>query len=77
MIYVKLQQMYYSDCSVLCVERDDADGHYDCDHDGNKMCLEGYRNTSTDCTECVTATGCCKKSLIAIFHDTQYCNIYA
>ena len=49
-----------ADCSVHCVETDNADGHYDCDHDGNRVCLDGYRNASSDCIECVPATGCCE-----------------
>ena len=49
-----------ADCSVLCVETDNADGHYVCDNDGNRVCLDGYTNASSDCTECVPPTGCCE-----------------
>lgn len=60
-----------SDCSRFCVPRNDADGHYKCDHNGNRVCLEGYRDPTTNCTQCVTATGCCKE--IQLLHmDTVY-----
>ena len=54
---------------MFCSARDDADGHFECDRDGNRVCLEGFRNASTDCTECVPAAGCCKE-IKNIMHAT-------
>ena len=50
-----------TDCSVFCNDTDGVDGHYTCDENGNKQCLNGYQNSSTNCTECIPAFGCCKK----------------
>ena len=60
--------MHLPDCSVFCSARDDADGHFECDRDGNRVCLEGFRNASTDCTECVPAAGCCKEHELVQSH---------
>ena len=53
---------YYGlDCTTFCMARDDAKGHYTCNTDtGAFICNDGYRNESSDCTECVPANGCCK-----------------
>ena len=48
----------FGDCS--CVPQNDELGHFNCDSEGNVQCLEGYRNTSAKCTECIPADGCCK-----------------
>ncbi|KAI6649065.1 Protein jagged-1a-like [Oopsacas minuta] len=29
-------------CNVYCVRRDDSEGHYECDTNGDKLCLEGW-----------------------------------
>ncbi|XP_063416774.1 uncharacterized protein LOC134699009 [Mytilus trossulus] len=42
-------QYYGSDCSTKCVPTNKCDGHYTCDHQGNKVCLSGWRGT--DCTD--------------------------
>ena len=41
------------DCATFCEERDDELGHFTCDGEGNKVCLQGYQNPSTNCTECM------------------------
>ena len=43
---------YGSSCSTLCVEMDsDIAGHYTCNPvTGEKMCLPGFKNPSTNCT---------------------------
>ena len=38
---------YGSDCTVRCTSRDDAMGHYSCDSNGNRVCLDGY--SGVDC----------------------------
>ncbi len=43
-----------------CVAEDSDEGHYTCDSEGFIVCREGYRNTSTNCTQCVPAQGCCE-----------------
>ena len=47
-------------CTTFCVERDDEQGHYTCGSDGSFVCLRGYQNPATNCTECIPAEGCCK-----------------
>ena len=54
------ENFYGSDCGILCVERDDALGHYNCSSEGEIICLDGYQNQLTNCTECIPAIGCCK-----------------
>ena len=39
-------------CNVFCQPQDDATGHFTCDSNGNKVCLPGYTDPGTDCTEC-------------------------
>ncbi len=51
---------YGSDCGVFCIPRDNDLGHFTCDSNGNIMCLEGFNNTSTNCTQCLLSDGCCK-----------------
>ena len=52
---------YGSDCTVHCRPADsDELGHYSCLSDGRIQCLEGYRNETSNCTECVPAEGCRK-----------------
>ena len=41
------------DCATFCEERDDELGHFTCDGEGNKVCLQGYQNPTTNCTECM------------------------
>ncbi len=51
---------YGSDCGVFCISRNDDLGHFTCDVSGNIECLEGFSNTSTNCTQCLLSEGCCK-----------------
>lgn len=40
---------YYGvDCATYCVARDDSTGHYNCDTNGGKNCLEGW--SGPECT---------------------------
>ena len=55
-----INNSYGSDCGILCVERDDDQGHYTCDSEGNRVCRDGYQYPDTNCTQCVPADGCCK-----------------
>lgn len=52
--------LYGSDCSVYCVDTNDTSGHFSCDPvTGDRICLGGYQNPSTDCIECTQpAHGC-------------------
>ena len=47
-------------CDVECHGRDDAEGHYQCDVNGDRECIEGYQSLENNCTECVTADECSK-----------------
>ena len=40
-------------CNVYCVPTDNENGHYTCESSGNKRCLIGYTDTSTNCVTCV------------------------
>ncbi|XP_076089895.1 uncharacterized protein LOC143061841 [Mytilus galloprovincialis] len=40
---------YGGDCSIKCVPTNKCEGHYSCDHQGNKVCMSGWRGT--DCTD--------------------------
>ena len=39
---------YGKDCDTLCRPRDDQFGHYICDNEGNKMCLDGWQKDSNN-----------------------------
>ena len=55
------------DCATFCEERGDELGHFTCDGEGNKVCLQGYKNPSTNCTECIPADGCCEYLCYQLF----------
>ncbi len=60
-ISLRCAESYYGpECSRQCVAEDSDVGHYTCDSEGFIVCREGYRNTSTNCTQCVPAQGCCE-----------------
>ena len=41
-----------ADCETYCeLMNDDDKGHYACDSSGEKICLLGYMNPETNCTE--------------------------
>ena len=39
-------------CNRRCVPRNDALGHYTCNELGNRVCLSGYTDPSTNCVTC-------------------------
>lgn len=42
-IRVSCDEHYYGfGCNKFCRPRNDFFGHYNCDHNGNKTCLEGW-----------------------------------
>ncbi len=60
-ISLRCAEDYYGpECSRQCVAEDSDVGHYTCDSEGFIVCREGYRNTSTNCTQCIPAQGCCE-----------------
>ena len=62
------ENFYSPDCSVFCRARDDAQGHYTCDSQGNRVCLDGFENLDSNCT-CTPAEGCCEfVNQIEIYH---------
>lgn len=51
---------YGAHCSY-CVDTNDTTGHFSCDPvTGNRVCLEGYQNPLTNCTECIPRQNCGK-----------------
>ena len=38
-----------SECTVFCAPVDDATGHYTCDANGGKVCLQGWTNPAGNC----------------------------
>ncbi|XP_066468415.1 protein jagged-2 [Tiliqua scincoides] len=56
-IRVKCDENYYGpQCTKFCNPRDDFVGHYTCDQNGNKACMEGWMGT--DCKQAVCKQGC-------------------
>ena len=43
------QNYYGSVCTVFCRGRDDSTGHYECDSQGQPVCLQGWTNTENNC----------------------------
>ena len=59
LLYASLTDLYGDACDVFCVGRNDSIlGHFTCDSQGQKVCLPGYQNVDSNCTECVPAEGC-------------------
>lgn len=54
------ENFYGPDCGVKCVGRNDILGHFHCDENGTMVCLDGFNNASTNCTECLLSDGCCE-----------------
>lgn len=50
---------YGPDCSH-CVDTNDTTGHFFCDPVTGRVCLDGYQDPLTNCTECAPATSCSK-----------------
>lgn len=42
---------YGQHCAVFCEPQDDVLGHYGCDSNGDRFCLEGWTDLANDCTE--------------------------
>ncbi|KAG7462857.1 hypothetical protein MATL_G00189190 [Megalops atlanticus] len=56
-IRVTCDEHYYGvGCNKFCRPRDEFFGHYTCDHNGNKTCLEGW--SGPDCTTAICRQGC-------------------
>ena len=56
---VCLENYYGSDYSILSFcepQDDDTIGHYTCDSNNNLVCLNGYQNTESNCTEAIPMT---------------------
>ncbi|KAJ8248056.1 hypothetical protein GJAV_G00237740 [Gymnothorax javanicus] len=65
-IRVSCDEHYYGiGCNKFCRPRDEFFGHYACDHNGNKTCLEGWAgpecNTAICRQGCNAEHGACKK----------------
>uniref|UniRef100_A0A673CAD7 Delta-like protein n=1 Tax=Sphaeramia orbicularis TaxID=375764 RepID=A0A673CAD7_9TELE len=50
------EHYYGFGCNKFCRPRDDFFGHYECDHNGNKTCLEGW--SGPDCNTAICRQGC-------------------
>uniref|UniRef100_A0A3B4Z5A1 Delta-like protein n=1 Tax=Stegastes partitus TaxID=144197 RepID=A0A3B4Z5A1_9TELE len=64
-VRLSCDEHYYGfGCNKFCRPRDDFFGHYECDHNGNKTCLEGWSgpncNTAICRQGCSTEHGSCK-----------------
>uniref|UniRef100_A0A8C1PZX8 Delta-like protein n=1 Tax=Cyprinus carpio TaxID=7962 RepID=A0A8C1PZX8_CYPCA len=56
-IRVTCDEHYYGfGCNKFCRPRDEFFGHYTCDQNGNKTCLEGW--TGPDCNTAICRQGC-------------------
>uniref|UniRef100_A0A8C6T537 Delta-like protein n=1 Tax=Neogobius melanostomus TaxID=47308 RepID=A0A8C6T537_9GOBI len=56
-IRVSCDEHYYGfGCNKFCRPRDEFFGHYTCDSNGNKTCLEGW--SGPDCTTAICRQGC-------------------
>ncbi|KAG5830976.1 hypothetical protein ANANG_G00298990 [Anguilla anguilla] len=56
-IRVACDEHYYGiGCNKFCRPRDEFFGHYACDHNGNKTCLEGW--AGPDCNTAICRQGC-------------------
>ena len=47
------------DCNTFCLDRNDTAAHFTCGESGEIVCLPGYQNESSNCTQCAPAEGCC------------------
>ena len=50
----------YGPHCTYCVDTNDTTGHFTCDPVSGKVCLEGYQNPQTNCTECIPGQNCGK-----------------
>ena len=55
------EHFYGPECAKFCQPNNDRErGHYSCDNSGNIICLEGFQNEVSNCTECSLSIGCCE-----------------
>ncbi|XP_069577733.1 protein jagged-1a-like [Brachyistius frenatus] len=50
------EHYYGFGCNKFCRPRDDFFGHFECDHNGNKTCLDGW--SGPDCNTAICRLGC-------------------
>ncbi|CAG5946586.1 unnamed protein product [Menidia menidia] len=56
-VRLSCDEHYYGfGCNKFCRPRDDFFGHHECDHNGNKTCLEGW--SGPDCNTAMCRQGC-------------------
>ncbi|XP_035516026.1 protein jagged-1a-like [Morone saxatilis] len=56
-VRLSCDEHYYGfGCNKFCRPRDDFFGHYECDQNGNKTCLEGW--SGPDCNTAICRQGC-------------------
>lgn len=54
-------EFYGPRCNVSCpMARNDSLGHVTCNETGAVVCLRGFRDLETNCTDCVPMEGCCE-----------------
>jgi len=69
---------YGKDCDTLCRPRDDQFGHYTCDSNGDKICLDGWQKDSNNaegdyCTKAVCSPGCHNEHGYCVLPDQCKC----
>ncbi|XP_012723549.1 delta-like protein B isoform X2 [Fundulus heteroclitus] len=58
--HVYCDEYYFGDgCADYCRPRDDTLGHYTCDEEGNRICLEGWKGNY--CSEPICSADCSEK----------------
>lgn len=67
------EHFYGPDCTKQCEPRDDERGHYMCDNGGNIICLEGFQNEASNCTECSLSNTCCEYSTCSTSNNCPCC----
>ena len=45
------ENYYGNKCDIYCQPTDSYLGHYYCDFDGQKLCIDGYSNPDSNCTD--------------------------
>ena len=63
-VAMRCRTNYYGiNCGKICVPQNDCDGHYDCDHKtGDKICLNGFYEPSTNCLKRNESINLCSDS---------------
>lgn len=61
--HVFCDEYYFGDgCADYCRPRDDTLGHYTCDEEGNRICLEGWKGNYCSERECLLKITCAPSS---------------